>query len=60
MILQSSNLWREIIPILTHSTGLVMEKNLFAVKSPVFSMSKLSEVDTYLGPEMKSTGELWE
>jgi carbamoyl-phosphate synthase large subunit len=29
-----------------------------AVKAPVFSMSKLSGVDTYLGPEMKSTGEV--
>jgi len=30
---------------------------LVAVKAPAFSMSKLSGVDTYLGPEMKSTGE---
>ena len=29
-----------------------------AVKAPVFSMSKLPQVDTYLGPEMKSTGEV--
>ena len=42
---------------LNFGTGLVEEKKLFAVKSPVFSMSKLSGVDTYLGPEMKSTGE---
>ena len=28
------------------------------VKAPVFSMSKLAGVDTYLGPEMKSTGEV--
>ncbi len=28
------------------------------MKAPVFSMSKLSGVDTYLGPEMKSTGEV--
>jgi len=40
------------------SYGLAKEKNLYAVKSPVFSMSKLSGVDTYLGPEMKSTGEV--
>ena len=38
--------------------GLIEERDLFAVKSPVFSMSKLSGVDTYLGPEMKSTGEV--
>jgi carbamoyl-phosphate synthase large subunit len=29
----------------------------YAVKAPVFSFSKLIEVDTSLGPEMKSTGE---
>jgi len=29
-----------------------------AIKAPVFSMSKLPGVDTYLGPEMKSTGEV--
>src|SRR5207245_8369633 len=28
-----------------------------AVKAPVFSMNKLPAVDSYLGPEMKSTGE---
>jgi carbamoyl-phosphate synthase large subunit len=38
--------------------GLYPETGLVAVKAPVFSMSKLPEVDTYLGPEMKSTGEV--
>ncbi len=38
--------------------GLWPERNLVAVKAPVFSMSKLIDVDTYLGPEMKSTGEV--
>jgi carbamoyl-phosphate synthase large subunit len=38
--------------------GLWPEGRLVAVKAPVFSMSKLSMVDTYLGPEMKSTGEV--
>ena len=28
------------------------------MKAPVFSFSKLTEVDTNLGPEMKSTGEI--
>jgi carbamoyl-phosphate synthase large subunit len=37
--------------------GLWPSQNLVAVKVPVFSMSKLVGVDTYLGPEMKSTGE---
>jgi carbamoyl-phosphate synthase large subunit len=38
--------------------GLWQKQPLVAVKAPVFSMSKLSGVDTYLGPEMKSTGEV--
>ncbi len=39
-------------------TGLMPRKDLVAVKAPVFSMSKLTSVDTFLGPEMKSTGEV--
>ena len=39
-------------------TGLMPRKRLVAVKAPVFSMSKLKNVDTFLGPEMKSTGEV--
>jgi carbamoyl-phosphate synthase large subunit len=38
--------------------GLWPRQRLVAVKAPVFSMSKLVGVDTYLGPEMKSTGEV--
>jgi carbamoyl-phosphate synthase large subunit len=38
--------------------GLHPWSGLVAVKAPVFSMSKLPQVDTYLGPEMKSTGEV--
>jgi carbamoyl-phosphate synthase large subunit len=38
--------------------GLWPEQPLVAVKAPAFSMSKLSGVDTHLGPEMKSTGEV--
>ena len=38
--------------------GLWPEDSLVAVKAPVFSMAKLLEVDTFLGPEMKSTGEV--
>lgn len=38
--------------------GLCKEKEHFAVKVPVFSFSKLTTVDTFLGPEMKSTGEV--
>jgi carbamoyl-phosphate synthase large subunit len=41
-----------------YRTGLWKRQKLVAVKAPVFSMSKLVGVDTYLGPEMKSTGEV--
>jgi carbamoyl-phosphate synthase large subunit len=41
-----------------YNTGLLPNKKLIAIKAPVFSMSKLVGVDTYLGPEMKSTGEV--
>ena len=41
-----------------YKTGLWPEQPLAAIKAPVFSMSKLLGVDTYLGPEMKSTGEV--
>ena len=43
---------------LGYSGGLCKRRNLVGVKAPVFSMSKLTGVDTYLGPEMKSTGEV--
>ncbi len=33
------------------------EKKRFYVKAPAFSFSKLKGMDTYLSPEMKSTGE---
>jgi len=38
--------------------GLWKRQRLVGIKAPVFSMSKLTGVDTYLGPEMKSTGEV--
>ncbi len=41
-----------------YASGLWPEPPLVAVKAPVFSMSKLGGVDTFLGPEMKSTGEV--
>ncbi len=43
---------------LGYEGGLWKRQNLVGVKAPVFSMSKLTGVDTYLGPEMKSTGEV--
>ena len=41
-----------------YPSGLWPSPPLVAVKAPVFSMSKLGGVDTHLGPEMKSTGEV--
>jgi carbamoyl-phosphate synthase large subunit len=41
-----------------YETGLFPKRDLIGIKAPVFSMSKLLGVDTYLGPEMKSTGEV--
>ena len=41
-----------------YGTGLYRAPNYFAVKVPVFSFEKLTDVDTALGPEMKSTGEV--
>lgn len=38
--------------------GIARESEFTAVKAPVFSFSKLTTVDTFLGPEMKSTGEV--
>ncbi|MGH7611256.1 MAG: carbamoyl-phosphate synthase large subunit [Candidatus Dormibacteria bacterium] len=39
-------------------TGLLAPPPLVAVKAPVFSSRKLDRVDTVLGPEMTSTGEV--
>lgn len=38
--------------------GTLAPKSDIAVKAPVFSFAKLSEVEIALGPEMKSTGEV--
>ncbi len=43
---------------LGYKHGLAKESGFIAVKAPVFSFSKLTTVDTFLGPEMKSTGEV--
>ncbi|CAI8057099.1 Carbamoyl-phosphate synthase large chain [Geodia barretti] len=43
---------------LGYSGGLWPKQRLVGIKAPVFSMSKLSGVDWYMGPEMKSTGEV--
>ena len=41
-----------------YGAGIYREADYFAVKAPVFSFEKLTDVDTGLGPEMKSTGEV--
>lgn len=43
---------------LGYEPGLAEESAFSAVKAPVFSFAKLSTVDTFLSPEMKSTGEV--
>jgi carbamoyl-phosphate synthase large subunit len=48
----------ETLKEMGYSTGLYPNQPNIAVKAPVFSFSKLIQVDIGLGPEMKSTGEI--
>lgn len=48
----------ETLKDMGYGTGLYPSSPYCAVKVPVFSFEKLSDVDTQLGPEMKSTGEV--
>lgn len=48
----------ETLQGLGYKPGLAKESEYTAVKAPVFSFAKLATVDTFLGPEMKSTGEV--
>ena len=48
----------ETLDSLGYGSGLVRTPPYYAVKAPVFSFEKLSGVNAYLGPEMKSTGEV--
>lgn len=41
-----------------YGTGLYRRSEEYAVKVPVFSSAKLTDMDMALGPEMKSTGEV--
>ena len=41
-----------------YKAGLKLFPDYYAVKAPVFSFNKMSNVDITLGPEMKSTGEV--
>jgi carbamoyl-phosphate synthase large subunit len=47
----------ETLKSLGYQSGLHPAGDYVAVKVPVFSFEKLQDVDTMLGPEMKSTGE---
>ena len=46
------------LPELEWGTGLYPKSGFYAVKVPVFSNAKLTDVDVALGPEMRSTGEV--
>ncbi len=41
-----------------YKSGLVDAPPYYTVKAPVFSFEKLTDANSYLGPEMKSTGEV--
>jgi len=48
----------EKLSALGYSSGIAKIPPYIAVKVPVFSFEKLAGLDTHLGPEMKSTGEV--
>ena len=48
----------ETLRSMGYEPGLVPNSEYVAVKVPVFSFSKLTDADSMLGPEMKSTGEV--
>jgi carbamoyl-phosphate synthase large subunit len=48
----------ETLSALGYSSGIAKIPPYVAVKVPVFSFEKLAGLDTHLGPEMKSTGEV--
>ncbi len=48
----------EKLKTLGYGVGLCEAPPYFAVKVPVFSFAKLTDANSYLGPEMKSTGEV--
>lgn len=48
----------ETLEEIGYEDGLLPPPPYTSVKAPVFSFEKLGRVDVYLGPEMKSTGEV--
>jgi carbamoyl-phosphate synthase large subunit len=48
----------EKLSSLGYGTGIFPERNIYAVKVPVFSMDKIPGSEVAMSPEMKSTGEV--
>jgi len=48
----------EMLSALGYTSGIAKIPPYIAAKVPVFSFEKLAGLDTHLGPEMKSTGEV--
>jgi carbamoyl-phosphate synthase large subunit len=48
----------QTLATLGYKDGLYKESEKVHIKAPVFSFEKLQKVDSLLGPEMKSTGEV--
>ena len=46
------------LPVANTTASRIVVRDYFAVKSPVFPFNKFRGVDTILGPEMRSTGEV--
>jgi carbamoyl-phosphate synthase large subunit len=57
-LLMTGKTLRELLPEQTKSGKDLETGSYFYVKSPVFPWNKFPGVDTVLGPEMKSTGEV--
>lgn len=53
-----STFFGKTLPEMGYHYGLQKERDLVAIKMPVFSFEKLYGQDVNLGPEMKSTGEV--
>ena len=56
--LATRTMFGEKLKDMGYGTGVYKISPYVAVKVPVFSFEKLINVDTHLGPEMKSTGEV--
>ena len=48
----------ETLKSMGYASGLCKTAPCYAVKVPVFSFEKITDADSILGPEMKSTGEV--